>query len=239
MDNKDVWKYCYWLNAGTLPVLQQQMQGRGIPMTEAGQNPCEAMLGDIGYAEPHVWAAICKYDAEPWYNKSIFKDMTIVLSSFPIGNEYEQYLETTITPVSFDPPYLPTKEEKEELISDAVFQNQKPSVWDNFPQEMGEAITQGLAKMTGKPATSWSTLFQTWTAVHANFVSPRYRADETYLNAPYSISDSYAISSCCVELFNLLESKEKALLVRPCTGATIIKVLEKDQYYFVRLVKNN
>lgn len=238
MKNNEVWKYCYWLNVDTFSVLQQQMQARGTRMTEAKQNPCEAMLGEIGYVEPQIWSAICKYDAKPWYNKSVFKDKIFVVSSFPIGSEYEQFLETTITPVSFDRPYKPTKEEKEELINSTVFQDRKPSEWDDFPQEMGEKITQGLSKITGKPKDSWDALFQTWTAVHANFVSPRYRADETYLKAPYSIGDSYTISSCCVELFNLLDSKEQALLVRPCTGATMVKALDKDQYYFVRLVKN-
>jgi hypothetical protein len=238
MESNDVWKYCYWINAAHLSMLQQEMLKKGINMTAAKQNPCEAMIGEIGYAEPHTWSVICKYDAAPWYNKSHFKDKVLVATSFSLGNEYEQYLETTITLVSFDLPCIPTEEKKKALINDSVFLEQKPSEWDNFPQEMGEQITQGLAKMTGKPADSWEKLFQTWTAVHANFISPQYRADGTCLNAPYSIGDSYTISSCCVELFNLLESDEKALLVRPCTGATMIKVLEKDQYYFVRLIKN-
>jgi hypothetical protein len=133
---------------------------------------------------------------------------------------------------------MPTREEKINLISNAAFQDRKPPEWDKFPRELGEQITQGISKMTGKPENSWDDLFQTWTAVHANFISPLFRADESYMRAPFSIGDSYTISSCCVELFNLLESNEKALLVRPCTGATILKALEKDRYYFVRIVMN-
>ena len=33
------------------------------------------------------------------------------------------------------------------------------------------------------------------------------------------------------------DSKEDAMLVRPCIGSVIVKVLEKDRYYFVRVVK--
>jgi len=239
MLSNDVWKYCYWINCKSLSKLQQQMIKKGVSMTRAEKNPCEALIGEIGYAEPDIWDIICKHDAAPWYNKSKFKNKTLVTSSFSLDDEYKQYLETTITPVSFDPRYIPSKKEKEALINNSVFQKIKPAEWDNFPGEMGEQITQGLAKVTGKPADSWENLFQTWTAVHANFVSPQFRAEEQYLNAPYSIADSYTISSCCVELFNLLESEEKALLVRPCTGAIMIKLLEKDRYYFVELVKNS
>ncbi len=238
MNSHNIWKYCYWLNSSLLSGLKKEIQERGIHIAEARQNPCEAMLGEIGYAEPYTWTSICKYDAAPWYNKSVFKDKILVVSSFPLDREYEKCLETTITPVSFDPSGMPTEEEKEELLRDAVFQDRKPPEWDKFPREMGEQITLGISKMTGKPKVSWDALFQTWTAVHSNFVSPRYRADESYMKAPYSIGDSFTISSCCVELFNLLESREKALLVRPCTGAALIKALEKDQYYFVRIVKN-
>ena len=103
---------------------------------------------------------------------------------------------------------------------------------------MGEAIVNGLAKMHDKPPQAFEDLLTTWTANHANFVKGCHRADAAFENAPYSITDSAHISSCCVELFNLLESKEKALLVRPCIGGVIVKALERDQYYLVSLVKN-
>jgi hypothetical protein len=73
-----------------------------IHMTEVKQNSCEAMIGEIGYAEPDTWFIICEHDAAPWYNKSKFKGKTFVISSFFLDKEYEKYLETTITPVPFD-----------------------------------------------------------------------------------------------------------------------------------------
>ena len=182
MLSNDVWKYCYWISSATLSNLQQQMLKKGVPMAGAVQNPCEALIGEIGYAEPDVWNVICKHDAAPWYHQSKFKGKALVCSSFSLSSEYEKNLETTITPVPFEPLCVLGEEEKKLLINKPAFQKRKPSGWDNFPLEMGEQITQGLAKITGRNADSWELLFQTWTAVHANFVSPQFRAEEKYLN---------------------------------------------------------
>jgi hypothetical protein len=132
---------------------------------------------------------------------------------------------------------MPDKTELQTLINDPLFMKRNPPAWDQFPSEMGEQIVKGLARLSGKPSGTWQELFQNWTAVHANFVTPRFRTDDD-LAAPYSIGDTFSISSCCVELFNLLDSGEKTLLVRPCTGAALIQAMERDRYYLVQLVKN-
>jgi hypothetical protein len=132
---------------------------------------------------------------------------------------------------------MPDRKEREALVNDPAFLKRKPADWDNFPRETGEQITRGLARMSGKPAGTWDDLFQDWTSVHANFVVPHFRTDDDRA-IPYSIGDSLSISSCCVELFNLLGSEEAALLVRPCTGAAMLQVLERDRYYLVRLARN-
>ena len=95
---------------------------------------------------------------------------------------------------------------------------------------------KGLGKMSGKPLDTFEDLLCIWDAVHSNFIIPHYRSGKEYMKAPYSIADSIHIGTCCVELFNLLDSQEDALLVRPCIGSVIVKVLEKDHYYLVRLV---
>ena len=69
--NKDeIWKYVYWLDDNSLAELQRQMKAKGIDMVCAHHSPCEAMRGDIGYAEPHIWPVLCKPDATPWYTQS-------------------------------------------------------------------------------------------------------------------------------------------------------------------------
>lgn len=233
---KEILKYCYWLDDKSLTMLRKRMAEKGMEMVRAEKNPCEALRGEIGYAEPHTWDVICKHDAAPWYHASKHAGKTLVASSFSLGKEYEPFLETTIELSPFKPGSLPSQEELRQLATDSAYLARQPEGWGKFPAEMGEAIVEGLSKMIGKPFGKFEDLLCAWTAVHANFVSQRYRAGGEFINAPYSVSDTVHISSCCVELFNLIDSKAKAMLVRPCIGAVIVNALKKDQYYLVRVV---
>jgi len=235
-NDNEILKYCYWLDDQSLTMLKKQMKGKGIEMGRAERNPCEALKIDVAYAEPHTWDVICKHDAAPWYHASEHGGKNLVASSFPLEQEYEQFLETTIELSVFKPERLPSEEEMKQLALDETYLSRQPEGWGKFPRETGEAIVRGLSKMIGKPFGTFEKLLITWTAVHANFVNKRYRAGKELMEAPYSVSDTINISSCCVELFNLLGSKEKALLVRPCIGAVIVNVLKRDQYYLVRVV---
>jgi hypothetical protein len=234
---QDVWKYSYWLDEKRFNTFQEEMKSAGLEMRRAEKNPCEVMLADIGYAAPDCWGVICGYDAQPWFKASPFADKTLVVTSAPLSSAYDDCMETTITPVKFKPKNMPGKAERKTLIDDPLFMKRKPAQWDEFPQEMGEQIVKGLARMSGKPSGTWEELFEKWTSVHANFVAPCFRSEDE-LAAPYSIGDIFSISSCCVELFNLLDSDEPALLVRPCTGAALLQAMERDRYYLVRLVKH-
>lgn len=234
---EDVWKYCYWLDQKRFNTFQEEIKAEGKEMRRAEKNPCEVLLNDVGYAAPDCWGVICGYDAQPWFKASPFKDKTLVVASTSLRPAYDDCLETTITPITYTPKSMPDKDEREALINDPLFMKRKPAAWDQFPQDMGEQIVTGLARMSGKPSGTWPELFQKWTSVHANFVAPRFRSNDE-LAAPYSIGDIFSISSCCVELFNLLGSDEPALLVRPCTGAALLQAMVRDQYYLVQLVKN-
>ena len=87
--NTTSWKYSYWLDDEKLARLKEQMQARGTTMTVAQQNPCEALRGEIGYAEPRVWPTICKHDSTPWYDESRFAGKNLVVSSFPLEGEFK------------------------------------------------------------------------------------------------------------------------------------------------------
>jgi len=230
----EILKYCYWLDDQFLAMLRKQMAEKRMEIVGAERNPCEALRGEIGYAEPHTWDIICKHDAAPWYHASRHAGKTLVVSSFPLGREYETFLETTIGLSPFKPKGLPSQEELRQLATESAYLARQPEGWGAFPEEMGEAIVQGLSKMIGKPLGKFEDLLCTWTAVHANFVNPRYRVGQESMAAPYSVSDTVHISSCCAEIFNLIDTKEKAMLVRPCIGAVIVNVLKRDQYYLVR-----
>jgi hypothetical protein len=231
------WKYVYWFDEQGVLQVNKELQEQGAELVRAKQNPCEALKGEFGYAEPHVWDIICKHDAAPWYHTSIHAGKYLVVSSSQLPENYDRFLETTIELTTFAPPAMPSASDQASLSRDPVYLSCEPDGWGKFPPEMGQAIVNGLAKLTGAPAENFADLLQTWTAVHANFVNPCYRAGAECMNAPYAIADTVHISSCCVELFNLLESQEKTLLVRPCIGSVLVKALEKDRYYCVRLLK--
>ena len=213
------------------------MEEKGTAMVKAEKNPCEALKGEIGYAEPFTWDIICKHDAAPWYRASKHVGENLVVSSFSLGEEYRPFLETTIEQSTFEPKEFPSREDLMKLAKDERYLSRELKGWGAFPQEMGEAIVKGLGEMSGKPLDKFEDLLSIWNAVHSNFVNPKYRAGKNFMNAPYSVADSIHIGTCCVELSNLLDSKDDAMLVRPCIGSVIVKVLEKDHYYLVRLVK--
>jgi hypothetical protein len=233
-----IWKYLYWLDDAQMEQLKAQMQARGVDMLQAKQNACEILLADTGYAAPSIWQIICKFDAAPWYEQSPCAGKYIVASSQALPEDFQPCLAATISPVDFVPPVAVSEEEKHSLINNKVFLGRVPEKWGSFPKETGEAIVAGLGKMFGSQVKTFGELLATWTAVHANFVCPAFRAGADNGNAPYSIADSTHISSCCVELFNMLGSSQP-LLVRPCIGGVIVKALEKDRYYLMQpAVKN-
>ena len=120
------WKYCYWLDLGTFEKLKKQMEEKGMEIVNAKQTPCEALRGDVGCAEPQIWTQLCKYDAAPWYESSPQAGKYLVISSFPLSNEYHSFLETTIVPTPFEPPYLPSTEEKVRLTQDEGYRSHEP-----------------------------------------------------------------------------------------------------------------
>jgi hypothetical protein len=156
----------------------------------------------------------------------------------PLNDRYQEFLETTITPADFEPSYIPSLQEKENLCEDRVYLSKEPAAWSEFPKDWSDEIVKGFAHMTDNQSITFEDILFRWAAVHANFINPKYRTDATYSNAPYSIEDSKYISTCCVELFNLLASDEEAFLVRPCIGAVIAEVLADNKYYRVDIMKN-
>ena len=232
-----IWKYCYWVDQALFVRLQQELAGQNISMVKAQQNPCEALRGEAGYAEPATWEAICKHDAAPWYRASRHAGKILAVTSFPLSQSYTPFLETTIEESNFEPIDFPPEGSFSEMADNPDFRCRIPEGWGAFPREMGEAIVYGLNNISEKKLSSFNDLLKSWDAVHANFAVPRYRAGKEFMNAPYSVADSTHIGTCCVELFNLIGSGEDALLVRPCIGSVIVKVLEKNRYYLVRLTQ--
>jgi len=214
------------------------MDEQGMTMIGAKQMGCEVLDCVCGFVEPHIWSIRDPWDAATWYAVSHHAGEILVVSSFRLGDEHESLLETIFEPVDFSPPFMPSLQEKKLLVDDPAYQHREPPDFGAFPEEMGKRLVNGLAEMHGTEPEPFDSFLLDWRAVHANFIQTKYRAPKGFDNAPYSVSDSTHISSCCVELFGMFESTEKAFLVRPCIGAVIMNTLERDRYYLVRNVKN-
>jgi hypothetical protein len=65
MQQKDVWKYCYWLEEKRFNTFQEEMKAQGLEMRRAEKNPCEALLDDIGYAAPDCWGPFAALTRNP------------------------------------------------------------------------------------------------------------------------------------------------------------------------------
>ena len=234
--NSPIWRHVYWMHDTLLEQLRSWSGAEQIDLVEAEKNPCEALRGQVGIAAPATWDVICRFDAAPWYHGSRRAGQTLVTSADPLPDTFAAARTATITPVDFTPPPLPGADGCRALMRETR-DERMPAAWFDFPADMGTQIVQGLPKLTADPPGSWEELFACWTAVHLNFLQPRYRADSAWRHAPYSIADTFRISSCCVQLFSLFDTTETAMLVRPCTGAALLQVLEKDRYYLVQPVE--
>jgi len=228
-------KYVYWLDDAYLLQLKEQVKDKGKEMLKAEKAPCEALRGEIGYAKPQVWTVLCKYDAAPWYYVSKHTEKNLVVSSFFLSEEYSQFLQTTIEPSLFQPKCLPSNEELIELSRDPFYLSSVPKDFLRFPKEIEQNFLKVVGEMTGESFEKLEDYICTRTAVHSNFLNPKYRAGKEFMDAPYSVA--IHVGACCVELFNLLDSKESAMLVKPCTGSIQLQVLKKDYHYLVHIIK--
>jgi hypothetical protein len=233
-----VWKHIYWLDEARMSALLAQKRAEGIDLPRAQQNACEILLSDIGYAAPDIWQVICRHDAGPWYEQSPYAGKYVVASSRPLARQYEPCLSATIEPVEFTPPAMPDAEQTRRLAESPSFAARVPQRWWAFPRDMGDAIVSGLRTMFGSNVENFDELHRSWSAYHANFLDPQYRSGVEFGHAAYGIAESAHISSCCVELFNMLGSKEPQL-VRPCIGSVIVKALQKDCYYLMKPVRRD
>jgi len=237
-NQKNKHRYCYWFEKEKFEKLHNQMNKNAIPMIGAQKMACEVFNCECGFVEPSIWALNDQWDADTWYAASNHAGKNLVVSSFRLGEEWESLLETIFEPVDFLPPVQPSLQEKEVLVKDSTYQRREPVGFGDFPEESRERLVKGIAKMQGTEPEPFCSYLLEWRAVHANFVNPKYRAHTEYDSAPYSVSDSTHISSCCVELCGMFETPEKKFLVRPCMGAVIMNALERDRYYLVHNVKN-
>ena len=186
---------------------------------------------EIGYVPPNAWGEylICRRQLS-WYKTSPFVDRILVVSSFEL-QEYHFSPETTIRECDFQPPKLPDREGKLELIEKESYQKAKPSEWENIDAEGPEV--QRWLKIMGLRNILFKELFITHCANHANFIEPTYFITDEKGIIPYSIDKTSHICSACLEFYNIIGSDSKKKMVVPCPGAALFAGLLVNRYYEV------
>ena len=137
-----------------------------------------------------------------------------------------------ITESDFVLPQPASLTEKQVLIEDPRIQERMPARWRQV-DDIEKRIYLRWAKRLGSSVQDYDQLYMTHTANHANFITPRFFIETSESIVPYSIDKSAHLCSCCVELFQVLGSEFKKMLVAPCPGATLFARLKPNRYLLV------
>ncbi|MBI5375468.1 MAG: hypothetical protein HZA77_08540 [Candidatus Schekmanbacteria bacterium] len=229
-------KFCYWMDPEAVETLKKSLSAKGINPLIAEKLPCEALKVDIGIVAPEVWGRNCQYDAAPWYNSSEFNGKFLIVSNSALSENFEKYLETTISSSDFQPQNYPGKNEIKKLALSAKFKSCEPHGWLGFPVETKERLAQAFKNNVGIPDTI-EEIFESWDAIHANFMEGKIALTDEGKTIPYTIAETNRTGTCCVELFNIIGAEFREKLVKPCLGAKIMQALEADRYYKVESIK--
>lgn len=228
-------KHIYWITGSEESQLRQTLKEKKIILRSAKGIVCTPLdkMNKITSVAPEVWNDTCERQG-CWYRASDKYGLYLIISSFELEG-YERKKAATLTKSEFQPPLLPTVNEKEAMIADPDFQTRQPQEWSRV-KEVEKRIYLRWAKRLGSGVEDYDFLYLTHTANHANFARPQYYIKEGNLLVPYSIDQSAHLCSCCVELFQILGAQYPKKLVRPCPGACIFAGLTPDEYL---LVENN
>ena len=231
---KEYRKYTYWLQEKEFRDLENHWKQEGVRLVEAKNAACDPLSKEvkIGFVPLEAWGKnpFCKRPSS-WYKASPFTGKILVVSSFGL-QEYQFVPETIIRECRFRPPKLPNREEKLRLVDQHLYQQSKPTEWENIDAEGPELHNQWL-KMMGLRGVSYEELFITHCANHANFIEPAYFIVEKDGPVPYSIDKTSHICSACLEFFNIIGTPFSKKMVVPCPGAALFARMTANRYYEV------
>jgi hypothetical protein len=221
-------RYVYWFSSREMGTFDETLSRQDHKRMVVRDVPCVALRRErISIIEPKAWDGTCKRQGS-WYHGSDKAGMTCVVSPVELP-EHRPNLATCLAPSGFTPPRYASQEEMVALAEDEDFLTRAPKRWYTVaPRETRGAAR--LAKRLGHPVNDKRVLFLAQTANHANFISPRLAVGSNGESVPYSIAPSAHLCSCCLELFRVLETGRKRLLVSPCPGAVRLGGLEANRF---------
>ncbi|MBT3258559.1 MAG: hypothetical protein HN366_19165 [Deltaproteobacteria bacterium] len=225
-------KYIYWLTRDEALQLQNTLDSRGIKLKHAKGIVCTPLdrINKITSVAPEIWDDTCGRQGS-WYRTSDKNGLYLIVSAFELEG-FEARRAAVITESDFVLPQPASLTEKQVLIEDPRIQERMPARWRQV-DDIEKRIYLRWAKRLGSSVQDYDQLYMTHTANHANFITPRFFIETSESIVPYSIDKSAHLCSCCVELFQVLGSEFKKMLVAPCPGATLFARLKPNRYLLV------
>lgn len=181
------------------------------------------------YAQPKSWTTHCARQVS-FYGDSDKHGQVLAASPKPIPAAAKwktAELVATAVPI----PRAATEDEIDLLTKDPAFAERAPRQWFQLGPLEKRLMVRSAARL-GYQAEDADQLLRVQAANHANFLrnTPVLSAD----GAPHSVAPSGAVCAACLQLFGILGSQHKKLLVAPCPGAVSVARLPPDQLLEVR-----
>ena len=224
-------KYAYWARRQDALDLKEALAAQGRTVIEPRKSVCLPLSkrADVGIVPPETWekATLCKRPLT-WYWISPLAGKHLIVSSddlAPFGFRRPILLRE----IHFKPPRMPGDREKQQLISRKSYLDAKPEKWDRL-EENDFAAEERWMRAMGIRGKTFSEIFLTHCANHANFIEPEYFVRDGGEIVPYSIGKTLEICSACLEFFNVIGSRFARKLVVPCPGAVIYAGLAVNRY---------
>ncbi len=231
------WRIVYWFWE-TPETLRDLIKAAGYKCTLLRDLPCAALRRDNPViVAPGAWDKTCARQGS-WYRASEKNGAVLLVSPVFLEPVFENSsvkgcLAATLDFERLAPPRSARPEEIEELLEEEVFRKIVPQEW--FQTTRRQSLSHmKLAERFGADVTSWQALFAIQTANHANFITPKLTVSVDGEPAPCSIYPTAYLCSCCLQLFRVMETRHKALLVLPCPGGVIYGKLTPNRYIRVK-----
>lgn len=231
------WRFVYWFWEQP-EQLRGIVKGAGCKCTLLRDLPCAALRRNTPViVVPEAWDKTCARQGS-WYRASDKNGAVLLVSPVFLNRIFENSavrggLAAILDLEPFTPKANARTEQIDKLLEDRVFRKLVPLEWFQVNKRQ-ESTHVALAVRFGATVTSWSALFAIQTANHANFISPGLTATLNGEPVPCSIYPTAYLCSCCLQLFRVMETGRKQLLVAPCPGGVIYGQLTPDRYIRVR-----
>jgi hypothetical protein len=232
-------KFCYWVDPRGLEKVRMDLEVKSIQLTEEVRIPCRVLKEsiEIGYVTYSAWDGFCKRRTS-WYWKSKKAERFLIVSNTPLNLQgFENPI--VIAESNFSPDRFPIPEEMPKLIQSKEYQKKKPRIWDQVDPLEKEFYKRWFERNRIKEPFDFDQILLSHSANHANFLDPGYFVNLNGVKVPYSINDSIHVCSSCLEFFNILGEQWPVKYVVPCIGAVQFAHLPMDQYFEVRIQREN